>query len=173
MLFDTEQAPARMNMFRITSPYGFCDLVKIIIVGQCLESFIRGPFASNLRHERKKPKTETPKTSHGLAKLFEDFKIINTSAQPRLNRRGSTDSDSVTSMDDSPGNIGPAPPPSPWANVPVRHIPGARRRSRVSINGMSAAFASWNGDSRSSISSRGWHNSAYSSINLSDKSQKL
>ncbi|KAJ3240308.1 hypothetical protein HDU78_002334 [Chytriomyces hyalinus] len=132
-MFDVEQVASRVNVFRMASPYGFCDLIKIssvMIAGSTLESFLRGPSSGNIQHE--KISVDTPKTVQGLAKLMGDLKLVRNSGH------GSNASDIGSIREEQP------PPPSAWASVPVRNMPGTRNgRSRAALEGTAAAFSSW------------------------------
>ncbi|KAJ3242185.1 hypothetical protein HDU81_006597 [Chytriomyces hyalinus] len=118
------------QLMTLAIPYGFCDLIKIMIAGSTLESFLRGPSSAIIQHE--KISVDTPKTVQGLAKLMGDLKLV------RKPGPGSTASDPGSIREEQP------PPPSAWATVPVRNMPGTRNgRSRATLEGTAAAFSSW------------------------------
>ncbi|KAJ3409680.1 hypothetical protein HDU80_010515 [Chytriomyces hyalinus] len=125
-MFDVEQVASRVNVFRMASPY----VSSVMIAGSTLESFLRGPSSGNIQHE--KISVDTPKTVQGLAKLMGDLKLVRSSGH------GSNASDIGSIREEQP------PPPSAWASVPVRNMPGTRNgRSRAALEGTAAAFSSW------------------------------
>ncbi|KAJ3083195.1 hypothetical protein HDU99_000343 [Rhizoclosmatium hyalinum] len=140
MIFDTEQVPARTNIFRQLSPYGFTDLALVLIAGSSLEAHLRGPTFKHLSKEIQEPKKVQDKPLGGFTKLLDDLRVL-----PRASVV-SNYSDSVSVSSEQP--MEPAAPPSPWATAPVRFVPGTKNRNRASLLGTSAAFASWTDNGR-------------------------
>ncbi|KAI9345221.1 hypothetical protein BDR26DRAFT_856555, partial [Obelidium mucronatum] len=128
-----------MTLFQQLSPYGFVDFVKILVAGVSIEAYLRGPTIRDLNLTKSGKGIEnSEKTTFGLTKYLDDLKVL-----PRASIASNQSSGSGVSEE----QVEAPPPPSPWATVPVRFIPGAKNRNRSAIQGTAAAFASWT-DSR-------------------------
>ncbi|KAJ3114799.1 hypothetical protein HK100_001553 [Physocladia obscura] len=138
MLFDTEQVLSRANLFTLLSPYGFGDLVKILIAGSSLEALIRGPTipALNQTKQHKLQFESIRAKTHGLTRLLDDLHILQQSsiASTHSDNASLASEISQTSIQVQP----PPPPPSTWSSIPVRFMYGTKSRNRNTAS----AFAS-------------------------------
>ncbi|KAJ3333659.1 hypothetical protein HDU76_005403 [Blyttiomyces sp. JEL0837] len=131
MLFDAEQVEERLKIFRMISPYGLPDFVKI-----CL---MRVPPET----QPTQPQDEELFATRGISHLFPDEtdKHSNASSEISTPRSSTTSQESI--FDPTPELI--APVSSSWSSVPVRVIPGkhGRFQSTKTLATVAAAFDSF------------------------------